>query len=124
MYYLILICFFHCFRSGVDPCLLFATFETMLSQLRSSGEINISSYSKHLSSRHDLGTHLDNYFNFHVCLSIRPSVPSVSSILCVQKLIPVYAVGSQNVTNRSFLLSVKSEKYAFWVTLRPLGFMR
>ena len=49
-----------------------------------------------------------------------------SSILfcsCVQKLTPVSAVGSQNVTNRSFLLSVKSEKYAFWVTLRPLGSM-
>ena len=26
-------------------------------------------------------------------------------------------------TNRSFLVSVKSEKYAFWVTLRPLGSM-
>ena len=66
---------------------------------------------------------LNNYFNLHVCLSIRPSVPSVSSIPCVQKLTPVSAVGSQNVTNRSFLVSVKSEKYAFWVTLRPLGSM-
>ena len=53
---------------------------------------------------------------------VRPSVrPSVRP--CVRKLTPVSAVGSQNVTNRSFLVSVKSEKYAFWVTLRPLGSM-
>ena len=50
--------------------------------------------------------------------SVRPSVP------CVQKLTPVFAVGSQNVTNRSFLVCVKSEKYALCVTLRPLGSIR
>ena len=49
-----------------------------------------------------------------ICLSVRP---------CVQKLTLVSAVGSQNDTNRSFLVRVKSEKYAFWVTLRPLGSM-
>ena len=62
-------------------------------------------------------SNLNNYFNLHFCLSIRPSVP------CVQKLTPVSAVRSQNVTNRSFLVSVKSEKYAFWVIHRPFGSM-
>ena len=33
-------------------------------------------------------------------------------------------VASQNVTNKSFLVCVKSEKYAVWVTLRHLGSMR
>jgi len=57
-------------RSGVDPCLLFATFETMLSQLRASGEINISSYSKHLSSRHDLAlSSVDQYIYAHDTLA-------------------------------------------------------
>ena len=59
---------------------------------------------------------LNNYFNFHVCLSFRPSL---CPCMCVRKLTPVSAVRSQNVTNRSLLMSVKSEKYAFWVTLRP-----
>ena len=42
----------------------------------------------------------------------------------VQKPTPVSAVGSQNVTNKSFLACVKSEKYAVWFTLRSLGSMR
>ena len=33
------------------------------------------------------------------------------------------AVVSQNVTNESCLVGVKSEKYVVWVTLRPLGSM-
>ena len=56
-------------------------------------------------------------------MSVCPSVRSVRSVGSVRKLTPVSAVGSQNVTNRSFLVSVKSEKYAFWVTLRSLGSM-
>ena len=53
-------------RSGLDPCLLFATFETMLSQLRSTGEINISSFAKHLSSKHDLAlSSVDQYIYLH-----------------------------------------------------------
>ena len=38
---------------------------------------------------------------------------------CVQKLTPIPAVVSQNVTNNSCLVCLMSEKYAFWVTLRP-----
>ena len=38
----------------------------MLSQLRSTGEINISSFSKHLSSRHDLAlSSVDQYIYLH-----------------------------------------------------------
>ena len=54
--------------------------------------------------------HLNNYFDFHVCLSFRPSA---------QKLTSIPASVSQNVTNKSSLVCVKSEKYASWVTLRP-----
>ena len=64
---------------------------------------------------------LNNYFDFHVCLSfhpcIRPSVrPSVRA--CVRRIAQIPAVLSQNVTNKSCLVSVMSEKYASWVTLR------
>ena len=58
---------------------------------------------------------LHRYFNFHICLSIqqRPnyefSIPEVVS---------------QTVTNKSCLVCVKSEKYAFLVTTRPLQSMR
>ena len=55
--------------------------------------------------------HLNNYFNFHVCLSFRCP--------CVRKLAPIPAVVSENVTNKSCLVCVMSEKYASWVTLRP-----
>ena len=34
------------------------------------------------------------------------------------------SVTSQNVTNKSFLVCVKSEKYTFWFTLSHLGSMR
>ena len=49
-----------------------------------------------------------------VCSSVRPSVR-----LCVRKLAQIPAVVSQNVTNKSCLVCVMSEKYAFWFTLRP-----
>ena len=49
----------------------------------------------------------------------------ITTYVCVcPKITPVSAVGSQNVTNKSFLVCVKGEKYAFWVTLRTLGSMR
>ena len=54
-------------------------------------------------------SHLNNYFNFHVCLFFR------LSILAAQ----IPAVVSQNVTDKSCLVYVKHEKYASCVTLRP-----
>ena len=38
---------------------------------------------------------------------------------CVRKITQIPAVLSQNVTNKSCLVCVMSETYAFWVTLRP-----
>ena len=57
--------------------------------------------------------YLNNYFDFHVGLSFRVSVRR----LCVRKLAPIPAVVSQNVTNKSCLVCVISEKYALLVTL-------
>ena len=37
----------------------------------------------------------------------------------VRKITQIPAVVSQNVTNKSCLVCVESEKYASWVTLRP-----
>ena len=59
---------------------------------------------------------LNNYFDIHVCLSFRRRLRRRAS---VRKLIPISAVGSQNITNKSCLVCVMSAKYAFWVTLRP-----
>ena len=65
-----------------------------------------------------VGVNLNNYFNFHIRLSIRPSVrPFVC--LCVRKLAQFSAVLSQNVTKKSCMVCDKSEKYAFWITLTP-----
>ena len=79
-----------------------------------------SQFTDLLHSQESSGTYLNNYFDFHVCLSFRrPSVrPSV------RKITQVTAVITQNVTNKSCLLCVMSEKYAFLVTLRLLWSMR
>ena len=61
-------------------------------------------------------SYLNNYFNFHVYLSVLPP-PSVNA--CVRKLAPFPAVASQTFTNKGCLVCVMSEKYACWVTLRP-----
>ena len=45
--------------------------------------------------------------------------PSMVSALSIRKLTSIPASVSQNVTNKSCLVSVKSEIYASWVTLRP-----
>ena len=71
--------------------------------------------------------YLNNYFNFHVCLSIRSSVRLLVWVfvcLCVRKPAPFPAVILQNVTNKRCLVWVKSENYAFWFTLRLLGSIR
>ena len=63
--------------------------------------------------------YLNNYFDFHVCLSIRGSVvPSFRGSVC-PKTNPKSCSLSQNVIIKSYLVCVKSEKYASWVTLRP-----
>ena len=78
-----------------------------------------------LSDEHTLRTflkssNLNNYFDFHVCLSIHPFVrPFVRPVPSTQKLTSIPASVSQNVTNKSCLVCVKSKKYASWVTLRP-----
>ena len=60
---------------------------------------------------------LNNYFNFHVRLSIFPFVPFRSVRPCFWTLTSVSAVVSQYVTNKSCLVCVQSEKYASWVNL-------
>ena len=68
----------------------------------------------------DFTYHLHNYFNLHVCLSLRrrrrPSRPTFE--------FPIPSVVWQSVTNKSWLVCVKSEKCTFLVTIRPLGSMR
>ena len=64
-------------------------------------------------------THVNNYFNIYVCFCPFPCV-SVSA----QKLTPILAVVSQNVTPKSCLGCVYSWKYSLWVTLRIPGSMR
>ena len=63
--------------------------------------------------------HLHNYFNLHVCPSLRrrPVRPSVRPTF----EFPIPAGVWQSVTNKSWLVCVKSEKYTFLVTTRPLG---
>ena len=51
-------------------------------------------------------THLNNYFDFHVRLSIFPFRP------CVRIITSIPAEVSQNVTNKDCLVCVKSKKYA------------
>ena len=61
---------------------------------------------------------VNNYFDFHVCLSICSSV-RLSAHVCVWKLAPFPAVVWQIVTNKSCFVCVQSEKYASLVNLTP-----
>ena len=65
---------------------------------------------------------LHNYFNLHICPSLRRRRRHVTSRHTFK--LPIPAVDSQNVSNKSCLACAQSEKYSFWFTLRPLGSMR
>ena len=54
-----------------------------------------------------------------VCPSVFRVPCSVVPVPSAQKLTSIPASASQNVTNKSCLVCVKSKKYASWVTLRP-----
>ena len=62
---------------------------------------------------------LHNYFNLHICPSIRRRRRHVTSRHTFK--LPIPAVDSQNVSNESCLACAQSEKYSFGFTLRPLG---
>ena len=69
--------------------------------------------------------HLHNYFNLHVCPSFRRRRRRRRR--CRRRPtfdFQISAVISESVTNKSCLICVKSEKYAFLGTTRPLGCMR
>ena len=61
---------------------------------------------------------LHNYFNLHVCPSFRRRRRRPTFVF------PIPAVVLQSVTDKSCLICVKSKRYAFLVTTRPLGSMR
>ena len=65
--------------------------------------------------------YLHIYSNLHICPSLRHLLSSIHS---VPSHFIILAVRRQNVMNKSCLVCVKSEKYAVWVTLRPLESMR
>ena len=62
--------------------------------------------------------HLHNYFNLNVCPSFRRRRRRTTFNFQIP------AVVSQSVTNECCLICVKSEKYSFLGTTRPLGSMR
>ena len=62
-------------------------------------------------------TNLNNCFDFHIRLFFRH--PSAVCCPSVRKITQIPDIASQNVTNKSCLVCAISEKYAFWVTLRP-----
>ena len=65
--------------------------------------------------------HLNNYFNFHVCLSFHLCLSIYPPPLSVQKLTPILVVILQNVTNKSCMVCFESEKYVLGLTLIPWG---
>ena len=65
------------------------------------------------------------FFLFHYlfwlpCLSVHPSFRPSVLFRVSEKLTSKPASVSQNVIDKSCLVYVKSEKYIFWVNLRPL----
>ena len=69
-----------------------------------------NNYSKSTMMDKGSKSYRNNYFDFQVYLRT-----------CVQIPTPIATVVSQNVANKSCLVCVKSEKYAFLASLRPVG---
>ena len=67
--------------------------------------------------------HLNNYFNFHVCLSIRPSVHSFVCS-CVRKLASIPTLLSQNVMNKRRLVCVNQGGCGFPHTPQKMRFSK
>ena len=65
-----------------------------------------------------ISRYLHNYFNLHVCLSLRRRRRRPLSSRPTFEF-PIPSVVWQSVTNKSWLVCVKSEKYTSRVTLRP-----
>ena len=65
-----------------------------------------------------------NFLRRHLFQFTGLSVHPFLCVPCVQKLAQIPAVVSKNIANKSCLVCVKSEKYAFWVFLRALWSMK
>ena len=42
------------FQLGLDPCVFWVCLDTMVRQLRATGDTNLASYSRHLATHHQL----------------------------------------------------------------------
>ena len=42
------------FQLGPDPCVFWVCLDTMVRQLRATGDTNLASYSRHLATHHQL----------------------------------------------------------------------
>ena len=73
-----------------------------------------------------MGRWVENiYITISTFTSVRPYGVVVVGVTSRHTLkLPIPAVDSQNVSNKSCLACVQSEQYSFWFTLRPLGSMR
>jgi 7-keto-8-aminopelargonate synthetase-like enzyme len=70
------------FRVGLDSCLLYATLESMLAQICFRGDVNIASYSRHLSTVHGLTlTSADLYVYLHDLLAEAADCGHLHSVL-------------------------------------------
>ena len=58
---------------------------------------------------------LNNYFNFHVCLSFH-SWPLLLSLLCPKTSSNFY-IRIKKFSDKSYLICFKSEKHSSWITL-------
>ena len=58
------------FRSGINPAVYFMCLDTMLGQMRDTGDINLSHYSKQLAVRHGLRlSNTEMYIHLHDILA-------------------------------------------------------
>ena len=74
----------------------------MLSQLRSSGEINISSYSKHLSARHDLAlSSTDQYIYEHDTLAAAIECGHLHGVIQIRNGTLTHNAGTTSVDRMS-----------------------
>ncbi|XP_040572850.2 putative receptor-type tyrosine-protein phosphatase mosPTP-1 isoform X2 [Lepeophtheirus salmonis] len=71
-------------RVGMDSCIIFLTLNTLLCQIRSRGEVNVPSYSRHISGIHDLAlSSVESYIYIHDTLSVAIECGLLAGIMSV-----------------------------------------
>ena len=70
------------FRSGLDPCLIYATLHSVLDQVAARGDANVPHYARHISTHNDVAlSDVNGYVYLHEVLAEGAECGMLHSVL-------------------------------------------